>query len=177
MRDVCWIEPGALTTLLAEARRWLLRETGGALLGWRGEEGAVIAAVLGPGPEANHGLRHFEPDVQWQQREGERIYRESGRTIAYLGDWHSHPYGGPYPSRQDRKTARMIADDRAFRAPEPLYAIASKHWYQLRGPGWHLRVMRLRGGRLLDTSLQPLPELGLDRRESPSGVTQLDATT
>jgi integrative and conjugative element protein (TIGR02256 family) len=154
MLEVCWIEPRALETLREEAAGWPLRETGGALLGWQKDNESVIAAILGPGPAASHGLSHFEPDTDWQQREGERIYRESGRTVAYIGDWHSHPRGGPNPSRQDRRTAREIAKDPGFRTPEPLYAIASKHWYELRRPDWRLQVM---DGWLRDTELRRCP--------------------
>jgi integrative and conjugative element protein (TIGR02256 family) len=156
MRGTCWIKREALAVLLAEARRWPLRETGGALLGWRDEKSALVIAVLGPGPEASHGYSHFEPDGEWQQREGERHYRESGRTVAYLGDWHSHPHGGPYPSRQDRQTARMVAEDEAFRAPQPLYAIASKRWYELRNPSWRLKVLEWHEGRLQEMELRVL---------------------
>jgi integrative and conjugative element protein (TIGR02256 family) len=136
----CWCDSSALDQLFREARRWPLRETGGALLGWRDPGESVIAAVLGPGPRARHGLRSFEPDAEWQNEQGQRLYVESGRTVAYLGDWHSHPHGGAVPSGQDRETAEMIATDPAFRAPRPLYAIASKPWRALRRRAWQLTV-------------------------------------
>lgn len=153
MPGICWIRRTALESLIAEARSWPVRETGGALLGHREDNRAVVERVLGPGPEAGHGYSHFEPDGLWQQGEGERIYVESGHTVAYLGDWHTHPHGGPHPSAQDRRTARMIAEDRSFRAPRPLYAIASKRWYQIRSPRWGLRMMEWRGGRLAEMEL------------------------
>jgi integrative and conjugative element protein (TIGR02256 family) len=176
MPEICWIEPGALGELRAEAKRWPLRETGGALLGWQEGSESVVAAVLGPGPKASHGLSHFEPDARWQQREGERIYHESRRTIGYIGDWHSHPHGGPYPSSQDRRTARVIAEDPDFRTPEPLYAIASKHWYELRCPDWRLRIMRLKEGRLRETELRVLPSerRRKARRRQPPAASHAD---
>lgn len=158
MPGTCWIRRAALEDLLAEARRWPLRETGGALLGRRKGELTVVETVLGPGPGASHGYSHFEPDGAWQQVQGERIYAQSGRTVAYLGDWHTHPRGGPYPSGQDRHTARMIARDVAFRAPWPLYAIAAKRWYQLREPGWTLRMLELREGELVEVELLTLED-------------------
>lgn len=106
-----------------EARRWRFRETGGALLGWRSGRDAVVARVLGPGPKAKHSLSYFEPDADWQVEQGRRIYADSGRTVAYLGDWHTHPGGGISPSVQDKKAARLIAKDDGFRAPEPLSAV------------------------------------------------------
>lgn len=138
MPDRCWCDRRALDALVAEARRWPVRETGGALLGWREEGHVVIAMILGPGPNAKHGFSSFEPDGPWQVEEGKRIYYESGRTISYIGEWHTHPRGGLRPSRQDRKTARQIANDPDFRTPHLLYAIAGKR--RLRGRGWKLVV-------------------------------------
>lgn len=154
----CWIGERALGDLLIEARAWPRRETGGALLGWREGEDAVVARVLGPGPLARHGYRSFEPDGEWQQREGERLYRESGRRVAYLGDWHTHPLGSPKPSPQDLKTVAAIAADDAFRAPEPLYAIAAKPWYRGGAGRWQLRMMQWRDGRLGRLQVRKLPE-------------------
>ncbi len=134
----CWFVDDALTELLAESRRWQLRETGGALLGWCDEDEYVVARVLGPGPDAKHGLSSFEPDGPWQAERGAAIYKESGRTISYLGDWHTHPRGIPRPSSQDKKTAREIADDPDFRSPRPLYAIAGRSLRDLTRRRWQL---------------------------------------
>jgi integrative and conjugative element protein (TIGR02256 family) len=132
-----------------------VRETGGALLGWSEHDDVVVARVLGPGPAAKHGLRSFAPDGDWQVREGARIYAESGRTIAYLGDWHTHPRGSPTPSGQDRATAKLIADDTDFRAPSPLYAIAGHPWTEaIRRRPWRLVVYRLIEGRLVALTLR-----------------------
>jgi proteasome lid subunit RPN8/RPN11 len=130
-----------------------MRETGGALLGHREADLTVVETVLGPGPRAIHGYAHFEPDAAWQQREGERAYERSGRTVAFLGDWHSHPRGGPWPSLQDEETAEAIAGDGGFRAPRPLYAIASKPWYGVRETAWTLRMMEWHEGTFVDIEL------------------------
>jgi integrative and conjugative element protein (TIGR02256 family) len=158
MPGICWIQRQALDDLLSEARGWPLRETGGALLGRRESELAVVEEVLGPGPHASHGFRHFEPDAKWQLREGERIYAESGRTVAYLGDWHTHPHGRPHPSSQDHRTAEMIATTTGFRAPRPVYAIASKCWHRLPRPSWRLRMMEWHRGGLEEMELIVLEE-------------------
>lgn len=123
MRPQCWIDERAFDAMRSEASGWSLRETGGALLGWRDGDNAVVAQALGPGPEAKHGLRSFEPDGPWQSTEGQRIYAETARCVAYIGDWHTHPIGPPRPSSQDHRAARLIAEDQAFRAPNPLSAI------------------------------------------------------
>jgi integrative and conjugative element protein (TIGR02256 family) len=152
MSGHCWCARSALDALLAEARRWPIRETGGALLGWREADQWVIAQILGPGPHAKHRLSSFEPDAVWQNEQGHRIYRESGRTIRYLGDWHTHPRGMPRPSRQDRRTARLIAEDPDFKTPQPLYAIAGhRHPLAVRSP-WILSLLVVDDGEL-----KPLP--------------------
>lgn len=132
MRAHCWIDEAASRTLWREAGRWRLRETGGALLGWRDGNDAVVARVLGPGPNASHGFRSFEPDGEWQQEQGEEIYFASGRTIAYIGEWHTHPFSAPLPSSQDRLTAAKIAADSCYRAPKPLSAIIGCSWRPFR---------------------------------------------
>jgi integrative and conjugative element protein (TIGR02256 family) len=152
MPDICWCADYALTDVFAEARRWRVRETGGALLGWRGPEGPFVTRVLGPGPKAHHGWSSFEPDGEWQNAEGAHIYRATDRQVTYLGDWHTHPRGGHKPSSQDRKTARMIAGDEAFRAPTPLYAIAHRS-RRLRGD-WRLTVYEVREEKLIQLAIR-----------------------
>jgi integrative and conjugative element protein (TIGR02256 family) len=112
--------------LLDEAERYRVRETGGALLGWREDKEVVVNRILGPGPRARHRFWYFEPDHEWQGREGRRIYHESRRTIAYVGDWHTHPRGATRPSPQDRKAMASIANDSDFRTPNPLSLIVSR---------------------------------------------------
>jgi integrative and conjugative element protein (TIGR02256 family) len=136
----CWIRRVALNELLGEARAWQVRETGGALLGWHKNGEYVIDRVVGPGPEAKHGFASFEPDGEWQAQEGARIYRETDRTVAYIGDWHTHPRGHPFPSTQDRRTARMIAEDKDFRIDRPLYAIAGRSLRDVAARRWRLAL-------------------------------------
>lgn len=146
MPGTCWFARDALSQLLREARRWRVRETGGALLGWRDRDNTVVARVLGPGPDARHGFRSFEPDGAWQNELGAEIYSESGRTIAYLGDWHTHPRGPARPSHQDRETAKIIATDKGFRTPTPLYAIAARRFG--RRKRWELVMFEWHDGKL-----------------------------
>jgi len=114
-----------LRQLRAESLRTFPNETGGILMGWwsADDHGATVRSVIGPGPKAQHGRYTFIPDDEWQEREVARLYQESGRTLSYLGDWHTHPYGIPTPSIRDRRTLCRIARHRAARAPQPLMLI------------------------------------------------------
>lgn len=95
-------------------------------MGYWADDAAVITAVIGPGPGAVSEKRRFRPDGQWQRQEVARLYRVSGRSLTYLGDWHSHPARLPLPSRLDLRTARRIATFKESRASNPLILIAGE---------------------------------------------------
>lgn len=61
---------------------------------------------------------NFEMDVESTQLEISKIWKESERTITYLGDWHTHPEYSPKPSFDDyltfTKNYRHSAFDQNF---------------------------------------------------------------
>ena len=124
--------------ILAEAEHHLPCETGGLLLGVRdgAAETLVITELVSAGPGAQRERYRFVPDGAWQRRQIAERYEASGRTLEYLGDWHSHPHGNG-PSRLDRNTARSIARTRSARCPHPLFLIASREREE-----WELRAYR-----------------------------------
>lgn len=153
-------------------------ETGGVLLGYwvrqptasartrRKEFGSivtpeyelVVAQSVGPGPHAVHLPDAFIPDHEFQETEIARVYRASGRTVTYLGDWHCHPCGPAVLSRKDLVTLNRIAGDPCARAPTPLMLIVkgddlarSRLWCLLRPSAalpppwlWRARIMEFR---------------------------------
>jgi integrative and conjugative element protein (TIGR02256 family) len=136
---------GALARdMLAEAERHAPNETGGILLGYHDGHAKVmrVSNVVGAGPRARRERRGFEPDGAWQRERIAQLYAASGRTFAYLGDWHSHPFDGD-PSRLDRATARRIAKAPAARCPHPVMLIAA-----CSGGRWELRAYRYARRRL-----------------------------
>lgn len=122
---VAWILETVFAEMVAEAERSSPCETGGILMGYwaEGHPQVVIAKATGPVPLAVHGRGRFIPDSGFDREQIARIYRESGRTETYLGDWHSHPGGKPTLSWRDRRTLGRIAADPAARAPIPLMAV------------------------------------------------------
>jgi integrative and conjugative element protein (TIGR02256 family) len=120
-----WLPSALLETIAAEARRTEPLESGGVLLGWHDQENleVVVVSVVGPGPGATHRRTRFSPDSDWQREQIAKAYEASGRTVAYLGDWHSHPGGSDAPSRRDERTTRRIARSRPARARRPVMLI------------------------------------------------------
>ncbi len=136
--------------MINEARKYAPLETGGILLGHLDEEAglAQVVELVGAGPKARRERRRFAPDGPWQRSQLAARYRESGRTLHYLGDWHSHPTGDG-PSQLDRETARRIASERAARCPHPIFLIAVRG-----GDHWELRAYRLARRRLRKLSVE-----------------------
>lgn len=127
-----WLGAGVETALLAEAVSKAPLETGGVLLGWISGAEICITNVIGPGPAAVHEAESFEPDSSWQQDKIALLYGRSGRRLAYLGDWHTHPAGRPEPSDQDCRTLLAIANSSTARCPNPVMLILG----QLDGTPW-----------------------------------------
>ena len=138
-RLTAWVATETRERMVAEARRRSPLETGGVLMGYWAEDesGVVIAEIVGPGPKAVHKRASFTPDHVYQEREIERIYKESGRRVTYLGDWHSHPDGPMMLSVVDRLTQLRIGLHQTARAPRALMAVIAG------GRPWTLGVWQL----------------------------------
>lgn len=118
-----WVARSVVGAVASEASRYPHEETGGILLGyWRAED-VVLTATIGAGPNARRGSTWLKPDQDWQLRELAEAYAASGRTITYVGDWHTHPGGAPTPSRRDRRTLRAVRRSTMARTRRPLMMI------------------------------------------------------
>ena len=147
VRPKLWLPTDAWDFMKANADEKAPKETGGILFGyWIDRFGEVVVSeIIGPGPDAEHERSHFRPDADYQESELARLYEEYGRLHTYLGDWHTHPIGGAYLSRKDRRTLRNIARYEPARAPFPIMAVMAREridWTVLawrwpgRGPRW-----------------------------------------
>lgn len=150
-RPVVWLASDLVEQLQAQADQHRPLETGGMLLGWRVENELVITEAIGAGPGARRARDSFEADGPWQEGRLLEVYERSGRTVIYLGDWHSHPRGPARPSRRDRETAAVVAGWEAARTPEPLTLIIGR-----RSRRWRMRCFiyvcgQMRRARLLGT--------------------------
>ena len=50
-------------------------------------------------------------------------YYNASPSLIYLGEWHSHPDGMPYPSVTDRKAMKQIVEDENVKIISPLLII------------------------------------------------------
>jgi len=121
------LREGIAEHVLADAAGFAPLETGGVLLGFHDDESGmrIVTELVGAGPKASRQRHLFTPDGPWQRAQIAEIYNASGRILAYLGDWHSHPHGNG-PSALDRSTARKIATTPAARCPHPVFLIAAR---------------------------------------------------
>jgi integrative and conjugative element protein (TIGR02256 family) len=120
-----WLDRDARTRIEREARRHRLVETGGPLFGFDDEDldELVIVGAGGPGPRAKHRPRSFVPDRDAVDRAIARVHEASEGRYAFLGSWHTHPFGRAFPSGTDTRTATEIANDEGADLPRPLVLI------------------------------------------------------
>lgn len=84
-------------------------EAGGILMGYRrGPHTHVTEATI---PTARDIQRRFGfiRHAAHHQRVALRRWKESGETMDYVGEWHTHPEDDPSPSRVDLRHWREIA--------------------------------------------------------------------
>lgn len=154
---VAWIAGDVRNAMVTEAERAFPDETGGVLLGYwtASHDEVVVTDMVGPGPHAIHRPYSFVPDAHYHEHEIARLYEAANRRITYLGDWHTHPHGPAYLSRQDCRTLRRISNYREARAPEPLMAVLA------RGIRWRMGLWALKPPRTMGSTrfrrIVPLP--------------------
>lgn len=84
------------------------RETGGILLGHEpGQDGLISVSHVGDsGPAAERRPDFFLRDLHHARRLAARAWLADGSE--WIGEWHTHPTGGPEPSLRDLQTYDRI---------------------------------------------------------------------
>lgn len=85
-----------------------LPESGGILLGYRRQHHLHIVEATIPAKGDSRGRFHFWRRDRSHQREATKAWKKSGKTIDYLGEWHTHPERHPSPSVLDLREWRKI---------------------------------------------------------------------
>jgi integrative and conjugative element protein (TIGR02256 family) len=119
------------------------RETGGILLGHGPDrEGLIeIAHVGDPGPGAERRSDFFLRDLHHSRRLAARAWLADGSD--WIGEWHTHPTGGPQPSQRDLRTyARILTSTPALEVFLALILTPARDvgWSAPRTSQWLIRV-------------------------------------
>lgn len=105
-------------------------ETGGILLG-RGpaQDGVIFVKEAGdPGPNAERRPDFFLRDLEHSKKLADEAWERE--NAVWVGEWHTHPGGPPFPSARDLTTyAGLIASaDLEFRAFVAIIVIPDPDW-------------------------------------------------
>lgn len=92
-------------------------ESGGLLLGSVHGANLLIVEATTPTKWDRRFRRLFERMPFGHQTIAERRWRQSGGTVRYVGEWHTHPENYPVPSQLDRDEWRNLARNRADERP------------------------------------------------------------
>lgn len=84
------------------------REAGGILIGsYRGTHIKIVECTT-PLFRDRRSRMLFDRRDEGHQRVALDRWRSSGRTLTFVGEWHTHPESHPSPSNIDRQTWRRV---------------------------------------------------------------------
>jgi integrative and conjugative element protein (TIGR02256 family) len=114
-------------------------EAGGILLGYRrGHHTHVSDATVPTKRDVQRRFAFFR-HADDHQRVATRRWKQSGETMDYVGEWHTHPEDDPSPSGVDLQHWREIASA-ASRPMVFLIVGRQSNWH---GAGWKQRIEEL----------------------------------
>ena len=124
------IGPTAVATLEAHKQiRRSMSEAGGILLGRLIESSpdAVVDVAVPPQPGDRKSRFFFFRRKQPAQERVNRAWMDSGGTMIYLGEWHSHPEDDPKPSGHDLTNWRRILREVVCEHDPLFFVIVGRH--------------------------------------------------
>lgn len=105
-------------------------ECGGVFVGKIKEKTALIEKMMVPKRFRSNPV-FFSRIADFINKWLERVFNQSNGETIYLGEWHSHPNGAPYPSETDYNSMKRIAQNTDVRIETPLLLIVgydNKHF-------------------------------------------------
>lgn len=114
-------------------------ESGGILLGTVHEHGMLITHATAPSRLDRRLPTFFSREAHGHRAVAMRLWRASGGTTRYLGDWHTHPQDVPSPSSIDLKEWRKLAVARNDERPALSVIVGRK--------AMHVELMHATGAR------------------------------
>ncbi len=118
-------------------------ESGGILLGYRrGSHLHVTEATVPLASDQASRTRFLRSAVPHQQAALAR-WRQSGGTIDYLGEWHTHPEHSPSPSTIDTRGWRRICSKRKNPMLFVIAGTQDRLWIGLGTPTWLCSIVEM----------------------------------
>jgi integrative and conjugative element protein (TIGR02256 family) len=110
-----------------EVKRVGWSETGGLLGGyWTSDDDLVVVSSVVASRRARRSTLSFESSVRDDWEAIANVVSASSGAFTYVGDWHSHPFGGSRPSRRDFETTVNVSRSHDADTPRPLLWIAAR---------------------------------------------------
>jgi integrative and conjugative element protein (TIGR02256 family) len=100
-------------------------ESGGILLGFRRDPHLEVLDSTSPGAKDLRRPYQFVRRCESHQTRATDDWKTSGKTIDYLGEWHTHPEASPMPSGIDR--SEMIRRSNEHRSEVLVELIVGTH--------------------------------------------------
>ena len=99
-------------------------ETGGILIGRYADEGAtaLVDEASEPPPDSRAGPNWFHRGKRGLRELMEARWDNEGRRY-YVGEWHFHTAMVPWPSGQDMRQMKEVANDELYDCREPILVI------------------------------------------------------
>jgi integrative and conjugative element protein (TIGR02256 family) len=125
------------------------KETGGILIGTDYDDVAEIRRAGGPGPRAVRRADLFSRDTTFAQKLVDEEWQHDGSD--WIGEWHTHTRGRPFPSERDRRTYRrfIVAEDLGFARFFSLILVTNTDlWEDVEAVLWEVTQQGLKPCRL-----------------------------
>ena len=117
-------------------------EAGGILLGHRKGKHLHVVRATEPATADRRSRFKFQREIEPHQTIATQAWRQSGQTMDYLGEWHSHPESNPHPSNIDLTEWKKIVSRASECFVFLIVGNANEHWL---GAGRERTVLRAKG--------------------------------
>lgn len=109
-------------------------ETGGILIGsyTKSLDCAVIETITGPPKDSKSSSNWFKRGVRGLKKLLETYWKNNH---FYIGEWHFHPCGEPFPSKTDQNQLKVIGKSKDYDCSAPILIIIggkSPHNWEIR---------------------------------------------
>lgn len=104
------------TISLYKQNKFYKKESGGILMGYLLKEngGVVLSKVTTPQKYDIQKRFYFYRDNRIHQDLFNIEWKQSKKTISYLGEWHTHPENYPTPSSKDYKNWKKLLKETTY---------------------------------------------------------------